>query len=94
MPSVLTEIGFMSNAKELAYMNSEKGQNELARMLCNAVKEYVNHINRMAGGVVEELPAEPVASTQKQEQKQEQIQRQQYQVQQNLYHGFLSLVLY
>ena len=53
-------------------MNSEKGQNELARMLCNAVKEYVNHINRLAGGVAEELPAEPVASTQKQEQKQEQ----------------------
>lgn len=49
MPSVLTEIGFMSNARELAYMNSEKGQNELARMLCNAVKEYVSHINRMAG---------------------------------------------
>ncbi|MBO7331129.1 MAG: N-acetylmuramoyl-L-alanine amidase [Alistipes sp.] len=56
MPSVLTEIGFMSNARELAYMNSEKGQNELARMLCNAVKEYVNHINRMSGG-------EPVAMT-------------------------------
>ncbi|MBQ2018733.1 MAG: N-acetylmuramoyl-L-alanine amidase, partial [Alistipes sp.] len=70
MPSVLTEIGFMSNAKELAYMNSEKGQNELARMLCNAVKEYVNHINRMAGGVTEELPAEPVAPTQKQKQEQ------------------------
>ena len=49
MPSVLTEIGFMSNARELAYMNSEKGQQELARMLCNAVKEYVAHINRMAG---------------------------------------------
>ena len=48
MPSVLTEIGFMSNARELAYMNSEKGQNELARMLCNAVKEYVSHINRLS----------------------------------------------
>lgn len=53
MPSVLTEIGFMSNARELAYMNSEKGQNELARMLCNAVKEYVTHINRMAGVATE-----------------------------------------
>ena len=62
MPSVLTEIGFMSNARELAYMNSDKGQNELARMLCNAVKEYVNHINRMSGGesavAVEESGAE------------------------------------
>lgn len=73
MPSVLTEIGFMSNAKELAYMNSEKGQNELARMLCNAVKEYVNHINRLAGGVTEDVPAEPTEpEAPKQEQKQEQ----------------------
>lgn len=62
MPSVLTEIGFMSNAKELAYMNSEKGQNELARMLCNAVKEYVSHINRLSGNVVE-VVSEPVETT-------------------------------
>ena len=49
MPSVLTELGFMTNKSELAYMNSEKGQNAYARMLCNAVKEYVGHINRLAG---------------------------------------------
>ena len=49
MPSVLTELGFMTNAQELAYMKSQKGQNELARMLCNAVKEYVGHIERMSG---------------------------------------------
>ena len=59
MPSVLTEIGFMSNARELAYMNSEKGQNELARMLCNAVKEYVSHINRMSGDEADVEPIEP-----------------------------------
>ena len=60
MPSVLTEIGFMSNAKELAYMNSEKGQNAYARMLCNAVKEYVGHINRLAGVTTEMVePSEP-----------------------------------
>ena len=68
MPSVLTELGFMTNKSELAYMNSEKGQNSYARMLCNAVKEYVGHINRLAGvtttfvepaeePVVEEKPA-------------------------------------
>lgn len=49
MPSVLTELGFMTNKSELAYMSSEKGQNGYARMLCNAVKEYVGHINRLAG---------------------------------------------
>lgn len=49
MPSVLTELGFMTNKSELAYMNSEKGQNAYARMLCNSVKEYVGHINRLVG---------------------------------------------
>ena len=49
MPSVLTELGFMSNKNELAYMNSAKGQSAYARMLCDAVKEYVGYIDRLAG---------------------------------------------
>ena len=62
MPSVLTELGFMTNKNELAYMKSEKGQNELARMLCNAVKEYFAHLDGTASAmvsdnVVEEVPA-------------------------------------
>ena len=62
MPSVLTELGFMTNKSELAYMKSEKGQNELARMLCNAVKEYFAHLDGTASAmvsdnVVEEVPA-------------------------------------
>lgn len=64
MPSVLTELGFMTNKSELAYMNSEKGQNAYARMLCNAVKEYVSHINRLAGvttTMVEPVEAEDAA---------------------------------
>ena len=61
MPSVLTELGFMTNKSELAYMKSEKGQNELARMLCNAVKEYFAHLDGTASAlvsdnVVEEAP--------------------------------------
>jgi hypothetical protein len=52
MPSVLTELGFMTNKAELAYMKSEKGQNELARMLCNAVKEYFAHLDGTASVVV------------------------------------------
>lgn len=75
MPSVLTEIGFMSNARELAYMNSEKGQQELARMLCNAVKEYVAHINRMAG-VVSTAPQNEVQTPKVEEQKETPIKTQ------------------
>ena len=44
MPCALTEIGFMSNPQEAAYMKSEKGQNEIARTLYNAVKEYSDRI--------------------------------------------------
>lgn len=47
MPSVLTEVGFMSNAQELKYINSDKGQDEIARMLCDAVKEYVELFNSL-----------------------------------------------
>ena len=62
MPSVLTELGFMTNKSELAYMNSEKGQNAYARMLCNSVKEYVGHINRLAGVATTFIePAEELA---------------------------------
>ena len=66
MPSVLTELGFMTNKTELAYMNSEKGQAAYARMLCDAVKEYVGHINRMAG--VETVIVESKAEEQTKEQ--------------------------
>lgn len=54
MPSVLTELGFMTNKSELAYMNSSKGQNELARMLCNAVKEYFAHLDGATSVLINE----------------------------------------
>lgn len=41
MPGILTEIGFLSNSEEYAYMNSAKGQAQIARALCDAVKDYV-----------------------------------------------------
>lgn len=39
-PSILIETGYLSNKKEAGYLNSDKGQNELARAICNAVKTY------------------------------------------------------
>ncbi len=47
MPGVLTEIGFMSNPDELRYMCSDKGQNEIARSLFDAVREYVEFVREM-----------------------------------------------
>lgn len=40
MPSVLTEIGFISNANDRAYMNSKAGQEKIARSIFNAISEY------------------------------------------------------
>ncbi|MBR0393965.1 MAG: N-acetylmuramoyl-L-alanine amidase [Alistipes sp.] len=46
MPSVLTEIGFMSNAAELKYITSEKGQNEIAKAIFGAVKDYSDFVRK------------------------------------------------
>ena len=46
MPSVITEVGFLSNADELRYMTSEKGQAQIAEDIYKAVAEYVGNINR------------------------------------------------
>lgn len=40
MPSVLVETGFISNPQEEDYLNSTKGQNEIAECITNAIKEY------------------------------------------------------
>ena len=40
MPSVLVEIGFISNKDEEQYINSEKGQDEIVANIFNAIKAY------------------------------------------------------
>lgn len=62
MPGVLTEIGFMSNPQEMAYMKSEKGQAEIARSLYNAVRDYDAYLRgtqlpELADVEAEEKPA-------------------------------------
>lgn len=46
MPAILTEIGFLSNPEEEKYLNSEKGQKELATELLNAIKAYKKSIEK------------------------------------------------
>ena len=46
MPSILTEVGFMSNSTELKYITSESGQKELVGELYAAVKEYVTYVKK------------------------------------------------
>lgn len=46
MPAVLTELGFISNPDEEKYMNSEAGQQQIARELLNAIKAYKKSIEK------------------------------------------------
>lgn len=58
MPGVLTEIGFLSNSREAAYLKSEKGQEELARSLFQAVKDYSAYVLETRGAEEEPRPVE------------------------------------
>ncbi len=40
MPSVLIELGFISNKEEELYLNSEKGQNEIVNNIVAAIRSY------------------------------------------------------
>ncbi len=45
MPSVLTEIGFMTNAAEFKYMTSKKGQEEIAQSIYSGIVKYIDMVN-------------------------------------------------
>ncbi len=51
MPSVLVETGFLTNKREGAYLNSNKGQNEISKAIAKAI---VNYKNLLEKGVVDQ----------------------------------------
>lgn len=44
MPAVLVETGFVENPEDERYLNSEKGQQELAEIIAKAVKKYIDQV--------------------------------------------------
>lgn len=44
MPSVLVETGFLTNKKEGAYLNSKKGQSDMAKSIADGIKTYIKNI--------------------------------------------------
>jgi N-acetylmuramoyl-L-alanine amidase len=44
MPAILVETGFITNYDDERYLNSEKGQQELAQAITNAIKQYKEDI--------------------------------------------------
>lgn len=47
MPGVLTEIGFLSNKEEAAFLKSEKGQTTIVDALYRAVQDYSAYVLKM-----------------------------------------------
>jgi len=54
MPAILVETGFINNPEDEAYLNSEKGQQELAEVISAAVMRYkdqIEHPNKGAQSI-------------------------------------------
>ena len=58
MPSVLVETGFITNPQEEDYLNSAKGQDEIALCITNAIKEYKAWLEK------KQLPSEKETNSQ------------------------------
>ncbi len=61
MPSVLIEVGFLSNKEEEEYLNSNKGQGEVVQDIIDALERYKNQLE----GGVSSTPALPEDSIRK-----------------------------
>jgi N-acetylmuramoyl-L-alanine amidase len=49
MPSVLTEIGFITNPTEEKYINSTEGQEYISSAIFRACRDYINDVNSKSG---------------------------------------------
>jgi N-acetylmuramoyl-L-alanine amidase len=49
MPGVMVECGFITNSDEEAYMNSEKGQQEIAQAIFRGIKAYKQEMESRPG---------------------------------------------
>lgn len=65
MPAILIETGFITNHEDERYLNSEKGQQELAECITRAVKKYKEELeshNAQQNAPVEPLPQLPITN--------------------------------
>jgi N-acetylmuramoyl-L-alanine amidase len=48
MPAVLVETGYINNPEDEAYLNSEKGQNEIIESIVRALKNYKDEVEQVS----------------------------------------------
>ncbi len=59
MPSILTEIGFMSNPTEFAFLCSSKGQTTVARSIFEGVDEYIKLVGKLSRSTTPSSTTQP-----------------------------------
>jgi N-acetylmuramoyl-L-alanine amidase len=71
MPSVLIEMGFLTNKAEGEYLHSSKGQAEMSREIGNGIKSYIKNIGasieKIKDPEIEQIKVEKVIETTKEE---------------------------
>lgn len=68
MPAILIETGFITNHDDERYLNSEKGQQELAECITRAVKKYkedIDHTSTIAAAAAKQKIADSNDATEK-----------------------------
>jgi len=55
MPSVLIEVGFITNEREEDYLNSDTGKDEVAKSIFNAFKDYKKEIDDLSSERINNL---------------------------------------
>jgi N-acetylmuramoyl-L-alanine amidase len=60
MPSVLIEVGFLSNKEEEEYLNSDKGQDEVVQNIVDALDRYKNQVEG-GGSLPSSIPADTIS---------------------------------
>jgi len=65
MPSVLVELGFISNKTEEDFLNSEEGQTYMASAIFRAIKEYKNELEQSDFLLENKVEKEEVEITEK-----------------------------
>lgn len=63
MPSVLVEVGFISNAQEEEYLASEDGQNQIASALFRAFRDYKTSQDQLAAAREQQMLAQAGPAT-------------------------------
>lgn len=65
MPSVLIELGFLTNRSDEQFLASARGQESMAQSILNAFRDYKQETERKAGGGQDEMPVTEKPNEQK-----------------------------